>query len=429
MHAEEAPPTQALLNGRYQLLDCLGRGGMAVVYRAEDQILERTVAIKLIRHDPGVPFAADRVHTEKALLAAVNHPSLVTLFDAHLDPGTPQYLVMELVDGPSLAMRMTHGPLAPDEVAQIGEDLAHALEAVHGAGIIHRDVKPSNVLLAPPATASGRWTAKLADFGIACTPETSKARTGVVLGTAAYMAPEQLRDLPLTPAADIYSLGLVLLEALTGRHGYPIGKSLESARVRLTEPPEIPESVSEEWRRLILWMTQVDPEERPSAEEVAAVVGGLRGAAPAAASGRPDPTTERLPATRVLSVEPSGGTAGLVGSRASLSRPRRVFAALIAGAAAIGLLAAIGVWTSSAADTVTARSATVLTVSRSAPVATTSTAPVAVVDDSGPGPSSANDDKHAEQTAQVVDKKAEHAAEQAEKKGENGQRGNPGKGK
>jgi serine/threonine protein kinase len=256
MHAEDAPPTEALLNGRYRLLDRLGRGGMATVYRAEDEILERTVAIKLIRHDPDVPFAADRVHTEKALLAAVNHPALVTLFDAHLDPGAPQYLVMELVDGPSLAQRMTHGPLSPTDVAQIGEDLANALEAVHAAGIIHRDVKPSNVLLAPPATASGRWTAKLADFGIACTAETSKVRTGVVLGTAAYMAPEQLRDLPLTPAADIYALGLVLLEALTGRHGYPIGTSIESARVRLTEPPEIPDSVTPGWRRLILWMTR-----------------------------------------------------------------------------------------------------------------------------------------------------------------------------
>lgn len=420
MHAEDAPPTEALLNGRYRLLDRLGRGGMATVYRAEDAILERTVAIKLIRHDPEVPFAADRVHTEKALLAAVNHPALVTLFDAHLDPGTPQYLVMELVDGPSLARRMTHGPLSSADAAQIGEDLANALEAVHAAGIIHRDVKPSNVLLAPPATASGRWTAKLADFGIACTPETSKVRTGVVLGTAAYMAPEQLRDLPLTPAADIYALGLVLLEALTGRHGYPIGTSLESARVRLTEPPDIPDAVSPGWRRLILWMTQVDPEERPSAEEVAAEIRGFRGGDRSESSGPPDAAaTEQLPQTRLLRADTG-------------RRPRRVITALIAGAAAMGLLAAIGAWTSSAADSVTARAVAGVTAPRSAPVTTSdsdsSTTPV-IVDDGGPGPSASYDDKHAEHAAEMADKKAEHAAEVAEKKTEHGSGGNSGKGK
>jgi len=425
MHAEDAPPTEALLNGRYRLLDRLGRGGMATVYRAEDEILERTVAVKLIRHDPDVPFAADRVHTEKALLAAVNHPALVTLFDAHLDPGAPQYLVMELVDGPSLAQRMTHGPLSPADVAQIGEDLANALEAVHAAGIIHRDVKPSNVLLAPPATASGRWTAKLADFGIACTAETSKVRTGVVLGTAAYMAPEQLRDLPLTPAADIYALGLVLLEVLTGRHGYPIGTSIESARVRLTEPPEIPDSVTPGWRRLILWMTRTDPEERPSAAEVAAEVIGLRGDGRSGLPGMSGTeTTERLPPTRVLR------TAG----NSSPTRPRRILAALIAGAAAIGMLAAIGVWTSSAADIVTGRAVAGITVPRSAPAATadsdSATTPTAVtVDGGGPGPSAANDDKHAEHAAEVADRKAEHAAEVADKKSEHDGRGNSGKGK
>ncbi|MBW8761822.1 MAG: serine/threonine protein kinase [Microbacterium sp.] len=422
MHAEDAPPTEALLNGRYRLLDRLGRGGMATVYRAEDAILERTVAIKLIRHDPEVPFAADRVHTEKALLAAVNHPALVTLFDAHLDPGTPQYLVMELVDGPSLARRMTHGPLSSADAAQIGEDLANALEAVHAAGIIHRDVKPSNVLLAPPATASGRWTAKLADFGIACTPETSKVRTGVVLGTAAYMAPEQLRDLPLTPAADIYALGLVLLEALTGRHGYPIGTSLESARVRLTEPPDIPDAVSPGWRQLILWMTQVDPEERPSAEEVAAEIRGFRGGDRSDSSGPSSAAvTEQLPQTRLL----RGDTD---------RRPRRVITALIAGAAAMGLLAAIGAWTSSAADIVTARAVTGVTALRSAPVTTSdsdsSITPVTVtVNDGDPGPSALNDDKKVEHAAETADKKAEHGAEVAEKKTEHASQGNNGKGK
>ncbi|MBO0982136.1 serine/threonine-protein kinase, partial [Microbacterium sp. SD291] len=264
MQTQEAPPTEALLDGRYRLLGCVGRGGMASVYRAEDTLLERTVAVKLIRHDPDARFSADRAQSEKALLASLNHPALVTLFDARLEPGSAQYLVMEFVDGPTLAGRLTRGPMPSGELAQIAGDLADALDAVHSAGIIHRDVKPSNVLLTPPKSETGRWGAKLADFGIACALDTSPMTApGVILGTAAYMAPEQLRNDELGPAADIYALGLILLEALTGRPAYPVSSSIESALVRLSVSPTIPESLGPAWSRLLSLMTRTDPAERP----------------------------------------------------------------------------------------------------------------------------------------------------------------------
>jgi hypothetical protein len=271
---EASAPTAPLLDGRYLLEEQVGKGGMATVFRAQDIHLGRTVAVKMIRDEDAVADAAHRAHTEKALLASVSHPSLVTLFDAKLDPGHPQYLVMEFVHGPTLATRMASGPLATHEVAQIARDLAEALAAAHASGIVHRDVKPSNVLLAPPRNG-GRWVAKLADFGIACSMDDPRVTTpGLMMGTLAYMAPEQLRDADPTPAVDVFSLGLVLLEALTGEHGYQAG-GVASAVARLQSPPTIPDSVDSQWREVLARMTRLDPAERPSAREVAEAVRAL----------------------------------------------------------------------------------------------------------------------------------------------------------
>ncbi|WP_227468117.1 serine/threonine-protein kinase [Microbacterium sp. YJN-G] len=153
MESAGAGHPAALLDGRYALGECIGEGGMARVYRAEDAFLGRTVAIKLIR--PGIDGASsERAHSEMRVLASLNHPSLVTLFDAHLVPGQPEYLVMELVEGPSLADRLASGgALTSEEAAQLGAELAEALHVVHTAGVVHRDIKPSNVLLSP---AEGR---------------------------------------------------------------------------------------------------------------------------------------------------------------------------------------------------------------------------------------------------------------------------------
>ncbi|MBP3978547.1 serine/threonine-protein kinase [Microbacterium sp. BLY] len=269
MSTQEAPSTAALLDGRYRLAEAVGMGGMATVYRAEDIALERTVAVKVFRDSDDAVASADRVHSEKTLLAGLNHPGLVTLLDAHLEPGRTRYLVMEFVPGPTLSARMARATMTPQEVAAVGADLASALHAVHSAGIVHRDIKPSNVLLTPPADNTGRWSAKLADFGIACAIDTTRVTTpGIVLGTLTYMAPEQLRNGDIRPAVDIYALGLVLLEALTGIPGFAPTVSVESALARLHLAPEIPEGLGAEWVALLTAMTSIAPEARPHAMEV-----------------------------------------------------------------------------------------------------------------------------------------------------------------
>lgn len=271
MTLEVISPTAALLDGRYVLEDRVGKGGMATVYRAEDTRLGRIVAIKMIHEGDSLLGSADRAHTEKALLASLSHPSLVTLFDAQLDPGRPRYLVMEFIDGPTLADRLATGPIPPVHLARIVRDLAEGLAAVHGAGIVHRDVKPSNVLMAQTG-ARGRWSAKLADFGIAYSLDDDRRVTtpGVVLGTLTYMAPEQLTDKDPGTPVDVFALGLIALEALTGESGYPPLSSGRAAAVaRVMHPPTIAEHVDEGWRDLIERMTRLEPSERPTAEEVA----------------------------------------------------------------------------------------------------------------------------------------------------------------
>ena len=175
--SEEEAPTP-MLDGRYRLGERLGRGGMADVYRAEDVLLGREVAVKLIR--PGVDGVAapERARGEVSALAALNHPSLVTLLDARLDNAEQEYLVMELVEGPTLAERIRAGALPSDDVARIAGEISEALHVVHSAGIVHRDIKPSNVLLAPSYLPGREFHAKLADFGIAYLVDT--ARVGSV---------------------------------------------------------------------------------------------------------------------------------------------------------------------------------------------------------------------------------------------------------
>lgn len=338
MTLEVVSPTAALLDSRYLLEEPVGKGGMATVYRAEDTHLGRTVAIKMIHDHDDVLRSADRAHTEKALLASLNHPSLVTLFDAQLEPRRPQYLVMEFVDGPTLAELMADGPMPPRQVARITQDLAGGLAAVHAAGIVHRDVKPSNVLMARTGDSGIPLAAKLADFGIACAVDRSHTTgRGVVLGTLAYMAPEQLRGADPGTAVDIFSLGLVVLAALTGGTGYPeLGSGRAAALARVMQPPTIPDAVDGPWRDLLDRMTRLDPTERPSAREVAdaardlarhsdtAPIAGI-GPVQTAAAGQDLPTAP----TAVL---PAAGSTRRR-RRVVLGAGGLVLAALVAGAA------------------------------------------------------------------------------------------------
>ncbi|MBF4579340.1 protein kinase [Frigoribacterium sp. VKM Ac-2530] len=317
-----------LLAGRYLLGDVLGRGGMSTVHRADDQLLGRTVAVKLLSAQGSDPADAQRAQNEVAVLASLSHHALVTLYDADVAPTSgPGWLAMELVDGPSLSSRLAEGPLDTTDAAQLLVDLAGALHVVQTAGIVHRDVKPSNVLLAPSPVPGRRWSPKLADFGIASLVDSTRVTaTGAVLGTAAYLSPEQALGTRVGPASDVYSLGLVALEALTGERAFP-GSMMESLTGRLHRDPVVPDALGPEWASLLRAMTAREADARPTALEVharaeALVAGGSRaddartGAATALMpSADGDAATRRLPAGAGAGLGAAGlGVAGAAGA-------------------------------------------------------------------------------------------------------------------
>ncbi|BBE23182.1 serine/threonine protein kinase [Arthrobacter sp. MN05-02] len=262
-----------LLADRYQTVELLGVGGAASVYRAVDRNLGRDVAVKIFN-----PTTADddnyrRQHTETMLLSTLNHPGLVTLHDAGIhedDTGrTTGFLVMELVDGEDLRHLLKRGALPAEDVAQLGADLADALAYIHSEGVVHRDVKPANILMFHSGDNATRLYAKLTDFGIARMVEATMATAaGATIGTANYLSPEQAEGGPLDERSDIYSLGLVLLECLTGVKAFP-GPVVEAALARLLRDPEVPDSLGPDWSALLRRMTSRNPSTRPYAHDVA----------------------------------------------------------------------------------------------------------------------------------------------------------------
>jgi eukaryotic-like serine/threonine-protein kinase len=254
-----------VLAERYELRDRLGQGGAGTVWRGHDRALDRAVAVKLLHADLAEdPDAGTRFRTEATAAAKLTHPNAVLVYDLGRD-GDDDYLVMELVEGVNLGDLLHDGPLPAGAAAHVGAQVAGALGTAHQAGIVHRDVKPGNVLL----TSDG--IAKLADFGIARALGAVTARltrTGMVLGTARYLAPEQLRDDPIDARADVYALGLVLHEVSSGRPPFGEGNAVEVAARRLTTslPPlgDLVEDVPPGLVEVIEWATRVDPRERPA---------------------------------------------------------------------------------------------------------------------------------------------------------------------
>jgi serine/threonine protein kinase len=210
MRSDTARPN--VLSDRYALKDRIGRGGMGEVYAADDQRLEREVAVKLLRADLAEePAMCRRFENEARATARLTHPNVVGIFDTGVQDGVP-YLVMERLPGTTLGDRMRAGTLNEEEARLLAFDVLAALAAAHDAGIVHRDVKPGNVLFA----SDGR--AKVTDFGIAKIAEgLDQTATAMLLGTPVYMAPERFHGAPATPRSDLYSLGVVLYEALSGR--------------------------------------------------------------------------------------------------------------------------------------------------------------------------------------------------------------------
>ena len=223
--------TSSLLGGRYRTERLLGRGGMAAVYLAHDERLDRQVAIKRL-HTEGPEDAARRFAREAKLGASLNHPNLVWVFDTVADD-EGVLIVMEYVEGTTLERELAEqGPLSPDRAVSVIGGVAAALDHAHEQGIVHRDVKPANVLL------GGRGAVKLADLGIAMAAEHTRiTRSGMILGTASYASPEQLDGRPPTPSSDIYSLAAVAFEALTGVKAHRGFTPVEVALAVTTQPP------------------------------------------------------------------------------------------------------------------------------------------------------------------------------------------------
>ncbi|WHT20664.1 serine/threonine-protein kinase [Crossiella sp. CA-258035] len=261
-----------LVAGRYRLGECLGTGGTAEVRRAYDTVLERFVAVKLFRSGWNVS-AGRRFDNEVRTLAGLSHPGLVCVHDAGTSDGV-MFLVLQLVEGDTLRDRMAGGPLPAAVVRGLGAQVAEALAYVHARYVVHRDVKPSNILF------DAADNAHLADFGLAyLVGSTRLTRADEIVGTAAYLAPEQVRGTDVGPPADIYALGLVLLECLTGRQEY-LGGEAEVAVARLHRAPAIPEDLPADLAQLLLMMTSLTPKRRPSAHDCARVLRGEQAVEP-----------------------------------------------------------------------------------------------------------------------------------------------------
>src|SRR5436190_7971915 len=228
------------IGGRYRLTAPLGEGGMSTLWRAVDQQLDREVAVKILRPqysaDPG--FAA-RFRQEARAVASLAHPNIVSVYDYGTDPdGATQFIVMQLVEGRDLAAILRQrGRISTDDAVQVAIAVASALEAAHRRGIVHRDVKPGNILI----TEDG--DVKVTDFGIArAVSEASMTVTGTTLGSVHYFSPEQARGDEVTGQSDVYALGIVLYEMLTGSRPFEGDSAAGVALKRLTEDPAPPET-------------------------------------------------------------------------------------------------------------------------------------------------------------------------------------------
>lgn len=279
--ARVASGSDALLGGRYILGAIIGRGAASAVHQGRDTTLDRDVAVKVFHPAVSENDDAGRLLSEVGVLTGLDHQNLVPIFDAGTDtserlPRT--YVVMELVHGTDLHQMMQHArlggqtELSREETAVLGAGIADALDYIHSRHIVHRDVKPANILIQHNDTPHRTSSPRLTDFGVArLVEDTQQTASGQTKGTATYFSPEQALGLSVTAATDIYSLGLVLLESLTGEAAFP-GPAVASAAARIHRDPHIPDGLGPGWCRLLTAMTAREPASRPAADVVAATL-------------------------------------------------------------------------------------------------------------------------------------------------------------
>ena len=424
-----------ILGGRYRLGPEIASGGMGAVHRAWDERFDREVAIKVVRS------GADRVERERLrreaqYLAHIDHPNLVAVLDAgedRLRSGDTVWFAMELVAGPDLrALLRRDGAMDGAAARRVLRGVLAALEALHTAGVVHRDLKPANVLLtAEPVT--GRWDVKVVDLGIAHLARTDHLTgTGQVVGTAAYLSPEQVRGRAIGPATDVYALGLLVLEILTGTIAFPGGPA-ESAAARLVRGPDLPSALDPAWRRVLTGMTSLDPADRPAVATLLDLARGLPDVAL-----RPD---DQLDPTEVLHVVPAvkrrdaDATAVMPAPRSRTdgahpaAHPRRR-RHLLAGACLLAVLAAAAGWTAALSGTAQQTAAAAPSTAVSTPAAArtprptptltstpTPTATPVVVPPPAPveTPSSDRDDERAEKIQKAIERFRQKVEEQRRK--------------
>ena len=286
-----------LVGERYRLVRMVGSGGMGTVWEAEDEILGRPVAVKVLSESLGAEeHAVRRFEREARAAARLSGPHVAAVYDFGRSEGRP-YIVMELVRGETLADRLAReGPLLPQEAARIATQVAEALEEAHGAGIVHRDVKPGNVMLTPAGDV------KVMDFGIAAAAWAVRVTTsGLVLGTPSYLAPEQAKGEKTTPASDVYALGAMLYEMVAGRPPFvaesPVAVALAHVRDVPTPLDQVADGVPANIAAVSMAALDKDPAERPpSAAAFASMLRELTRPLPAIDSA--DETPPLAPVTR-----------------------------------------------------------------------------------------------------------------------------------
>jgi serine/threonine protein kinase len=344
----QAIPTgdpERIVADRYRLGVLLGRGGTAEVWRAEDEALGRSVALKLVTVQTDESSA--RAGDEARLLAKLSHPSLVPVYDAGTDEQGRPWVVMELVEGETLSDTIGDGPIPSERTAVIGSSMAQALAYVHGQGLVHRDVKPGNVLMGN----DGR--VRLTDFGIARLVDAARVTsTGMMVGTASYLAPEQVAGEPVGAPADVYALGLVLLECLTGQREYA-GSTVEVALARLHRSPDVPRDLPDGWSGLLQSMTARGPGDRPLPGEAAAqmsiIANGGQATTVMAAAPTPDRTSVLSRTTAApVPPRPQPRTAARPAARsaAPAAPPRNNWGWVLALLAAVLLVGAVALYAS-----------------------------------------------------------------------------------